>query len=70
MDQRKRKRFARQFGLPADRIKLFDELTQEQIEEVQRAYGLYNADLYVFAVKRDGGLVWNRYKIADEWRFR
>ena len=65
MDQRKRDRFARQFGLPAEQIKTFDELTQDLVNEVQRVYGLYNADLYVYAVKRSGELVWNRYKLAD-----
>lgn len=69
MDQQKRERFARQFGLPVEQVKLFEELTQEQVDEVQRVYGTYHADLYVFAVKRDGGLVWNRYKIDDGWRF-
>ena len=63
MDQQKRERFARLFGLPVDQIRLFDELTEEQVDEVQQVYSLYNADAYVFAVKQDGGLVWNRYKI-------
>ena len=69
MDQQKRERFARLFGLPAEQVKLFSELTAGQVEEVRQMYSLYNADAYVFAVKKSGGLVWNRYKIDLEGRF-
>ena len=54
--------YARKFGLPAEQIKLFEELEPDQVEDVRRLFsvGLISVDRYVYAVKRDGGLVWRR----------
>ena len=57
-----KERYARKFGLPADQIRFFDELTPAQAEDVRRQFsaGLAGVHDYVYAVKRDGSLVWHR----------
>lgn len=62
MNTRDRERFARKFGLPADQIRTFEELSLPQRAEVARVYSLHNAGAYVYAVKRNAALVWNRFK--------
>ena len=54
--------YAREFGLPEEQIRFFDELTPAQVEEVRRYFsaGLVNVEKYVYAVRRDGHLVWGR----------
>jgi len=54
--------YARQFGLPEEQIRFFDELTEEQKKQAAQVFGLWHAPEYVFAVKRDGDLVWRREK--------
>jgi len=63
MDPIERRRYARAFGLPVDQIRLFDELTEQQDEVVAKMWSRYQADQYVYAARRDGGLVPRRYKI-------
>ena len=55
-------RYAQLFGLPAEQIRFFGELTPGQVEEVRQHFtaGLVDVDRWVYAVKRDGHLVWNR----------
>jgi len=59
---RVKERYARLFGLPAEQIRFFGELTPAQVEEVRRHFtaGLVEVDRWVYAVKRDGHLVTNR----------
>lgn len=54
--------YSRRFGLPEEQIRFFDELTPTQVEDVRRYFtaGLVNVGAYVYAVKRDGSLVWHR----------
>lgn len=56
--------YARLFGLPAEQIRFFGELTPDQVDEVRWHYsaGLVDVDNYVYAVKRDGHLVVNRVR--------
>jgi hypothetical protein len=56
--------YAHEFGLPEEQVRFFDELTPAQVEDVQRYFsaGLVGVDNYVYAVKRNGRLVWNRLK--------
>lgn len=62
MDENERSRYARKFGLPAGQVRLFDELTAHEKEDVRMAYSLYNARKYVYAVKRAGGIVLRRFR--------
>ena len=54
-----KKRYADIFGLPAEQIRFFNELTDAQIDKVRQYFtaGLINVDKYVYAIKRDGSLV-------------
>jgi len=63
MDQIERRRYARVFGLPVEQIRLFGELSEQQDEGVAKMWGRYKADQYVYAARRDGGLVPRRYQI-------
>lgn len=56
------KHYSRLFGLPADKIRFFDDLTNEQVKEVDWGFSLMNADKYVYVLKTDGRLVSTRYK--------
>jgi hypothetical protein len=62
-------RYRELFGLPADQIRFFDELTESQVELVRRYFtaGLVNVEKYVYAVRRDGGLVARREKRNLLW---
>ncbi len=57
------------FGLPAEQIRFYWELTPEQVEEVRYYYtaGLVNVKDYVYAVKADGHLVVNRERRRWEY---
>jgi hypothetical protein len=57
-----KKRYARKFGLPADQIRYYNELTGAEREEVLYQFGGHKPENYVYAVKRAGGLVWRRVK--------
>ncbi len=59
-----KRHYARQFGLPSEQIRYFDELTSDQVEEVSRQFSarLIDVEGYVYAVKRDGGLVPRRIR--------
>lgn len=54
--------YARDFGLSVDQLRFFGELTEAQQAEVERLFNLINPGDYIYAVKRDGGLVWERKK--------
>ena len=59
-----KRQYARLAGLPASQMRFSGELTPAQIEEVRWHFtanlaGFHN---YVYAVKQDGGLVWNRWR--------
>lgn len=62
MDRVKRYYARRFFCLPVDQIRYFGELDEAQIKEVRKYFssGLVNVGQYVYAVKRDGRLVWQR----------
>lgn len=62
MEDRVKERYGRKFGLPAEQIRFFGELTPVQVEDVRRYFtaGLIDVENYVYAVKRGGALVWNR----------
>lgn len=57
-----KERYALKFGLPADQIRFFSELTPDQVGEVRRQFSaaLVGVHDYVYAVKRDGSLVVRR----------
>lgn len=62
-EDRIKQHYARRlFGLPTDQIRYFGELNKAQIEEVRKYFssGLVNVEQYIYAVKRDGHLVWQR----------
>ena len=61
---RVKERYCQIFGLPAEQIKFFDELTESQVALVRRYFtaGLINAGSYIYATRRDGGLVMRREK--------
>lgn len=61
--------FARAFGLPVGQMRYFGELTAAQQSRVNDLFSLYRASEYIYAIKRDGGLVWRREKLAEAWRF-
>jgi len=56
--------YARKFGLPAEQVKLFGELNPKQVCGVRRYFsaGLVNVENYVYAIKGDGELVWERFR--------
>ncbi len=54
--------YAKLFGLPAQQIKFFSELTDQQQQEVGQLFNPIKPNNYVYAVKRDGGLVRSRKK--------
>ena len=64
MSDRVKEHYGNLFGLPAEQIRFFDELTEAQVEEVRQKFtaGLVNVANYVYAAKRDGGLVPRREK--------
>ncbi len=60
--------YARQcFGLPVEQVRFFDELTEVQQDEVYWHFGRQNPGNYIYAVKRDGGLVEQRERKRPEW---
>ncbi len=66
---RVKEHYAGLFGLPADQVRFFWELTPDQIEEVRHYYtaGLVNVNSFVYAVKRDGHLIVNRQRRRPEY---
>jgi hypothetical protein len=64
-----KERFAREFGLPVEQMRFFAELTEAQQARVNDHFSLYRADEYIYAVKRDGGLVWRREALSNVWRY-
>jgi hypothetical protein len=60
--------YAGKFGLPVEQVKFYNELTTEQRERVAYRFGGYRPDNHVYAVKRDGGLVSQRFtKTGVTW---
>jgi hypothetical protein len=59
--------YNRIFALPAEQIRYYDELTTDQKGRCHYLFGKYNADSYVYAVRKDGGLVSNRERLRPEW---
>ena len=60
---RVKERYGRRlFGLPAEQVRFFGELTPEQVEEVRLHFtaGLVDVDNWVYAVSQDGHLVTSR----------
>jgi len=57
-----KERYAKKFGLPASQIRWLGELTTAQLEQMAAHYGQLDTEQYVYAAKRDGGLVWHREK--------
>lgn len=57
-----KRRYARQFGLPASQIRFLGELNEAQLKEVRGYYSstLENCENYIYAVKSGGTLVWGR----------
>lgn len=57
------------FALPVEQIRYYDELTPEQLEQCHHYFGISqeNNRKYVYAVKKNGGLVWNRELKRPEW---
>ena len=56
---------ARRFALPVDQVRYYGELTDEQRDIAARHWGkIPPYGDYVYAAKRDGGLVWDRYRVA------
>lgn len=56
--------YARRFGLPEEQIRFFGELTPKQVDQVRQQFsaGLVDVGSYIYAVTRDGSLVWRREK--------
>lgn len=52
--------YAREFGLPPEQIRFFDELSEDQRKQVFWSFNINRPSFYVYAVKRDGNLVWER----------
>jgi len=63
-----KERWARWFGLPVEQIRFFDELTPQQKEIVYWEFGGFNAEDYVYAVRKGAGIVTRRGALKDEWR--
>ena len=62
---RLKKAAANRFGLPVAQMRYWQELTRIQQEEAERHWGKEPPYIcYIYAAKRDGGLVWNRWSIA------
>lgn len=62
-DRRVKRHYARRFFcLPIGQVRYFGELNEAQVEEVRKYFssGLVNVEQYVYAVRRDGRLVWQR----------
>lgn len=61
---RVRQWYAREFGLPAEQVRYFEELTPAQVEKVRQYFsaGLVGVKDWMYAVKRDEDLVWHRVK--------
>jgi len=60
-----KKEAAKQFGLPVAQMRYYSELSKEQCEKVARHWGKVPPyGNYVYAAKRDGGLVWSRLRIV------
>ena len=65
-DERLRRTAAARFALPSVRVKRYHELTEQQVAEADRYWGIKpQRNLYLYAVKADGGLVWDRLRIAE-----
>lgn len=67
---RERERYQQLFGLPAEQIRFFHELTDEQVQEVRYYFtaGLVDVDNWMYAVRRDGHLVSSRERRRPEWK--
>jgi len=62
---------ARSFVLPVEQIRYYTELTGFQKIEAGRYWGTLPAYTnYIYAVKRDGSLVWDRKRIEELYRYR
>lgn len=55
------------FGLPEEQIKTFDELTSEQQERAYYYFGKADVGRFIYCIKKNGELVWNRERIRPEW---
>ena len=55
------------FALPVDQIRYYSELTAKQKKRCHWLFGKTDADKFVYAVKQDGDLVWNRERKRPEW---
>lgn len=62
---------ARRFVLPVGQTRYFTELTGQQKIDAGRYWGT-DPDYtdYIYAVKRDGGLVWDRERLSKLYRYR
>lgn len=61
-----KRRAAARFALPVEQVRFYDELTPAQVAEVGGSWGIKpKRSDYFYAVKRDGGLVWDRVRIAE-----
>lgn len=56
------KYYARLFGLPVGRIKLFGQLSAAQKNRVTYLFSSTGANKFVYATKDDGDMVWSRHK--------
>jgi hypothetical protein len=65
MSEDRIKRLAsRQFGLPVDQMRYYNELTEREQAEAQKYWGkIPPYERFVYAAKRAGGLVWRRFSI-------
>jgi hypothetical protein len=50
------------FGLPCEQIRYWNELVERHKRDVFWKWGKVNPENYVYAVKKDGSLVNNRFK--------
>ena len=64
MSDRVKEHYGNLFGLPAEQIRFFDELTGQQVEEARRLFTstLSDAHDYVYAAQPNGGLFLRREK--------
>ena len=61
-----KKRASKRFALPEEQIRYYSELTEHQIDLCDRWFGILPPrDNYMYAAKRDGGLVWDRVRIVE-----